>query len=64
MAEQEPVWEYHVTDLPYNARARMELLNKLAKDGWELVTVAYEAAVAMAYLRRQPQTASGGQPPA
>ncbi len=57
----EPVWEYHVSEMPYNARARMELLNKLARDGWELITVVYEAAVAMAYFRRRLQAPSGAQ---
>lgn len=58
MADEKPEWEYLVIELPYNVRARAELLNKQAREGWELVAVAYEAAVAMAYMRRPAQGAS------
>jgi hypothetical protein len=46
------VWEYKVVQLPYSQKSRAEILNKLSSEGWELVTVTYEANMAVAFLRR------------
>jgi len=63
MAEEKTVWEYQVMDLPYNARARMELLNKNAQEGWELFTVVFEGEVRVAYMRRPAQASSAAKAP-
>jgi len=55
MAEEDTVWEHNVVQLPYNVKARIEALDKLARERWELVIVTHEGTVSFAFLRRRAQ---------